>query len=1000
MKLIFRTLARVTVLTLLASGARGQSPSAVATSSIADSAHASVSERGPHHRVWSRVTLSTNRFGKVIAQTNSFTELETGMHVRRNGEWVESNPEIKITTDGAEAVGTLHQVRFAANLNSSNAVTVLTPDGLWLSSRILGLAYFDESSGQAVLIAPLQDSIGELVGPGHAVYFNAFADLEADVEYVNTKSGFEQNIVLRAQPPLATLWKLNPATTRLQVWTEFFGAPTPEKTTVSSARGVLDEKLRFGSMIIGRGKAFLVGGVSEPPEPIIVGKRWLSLENGRTFLVEEVRLDSADEHFQALPESKRTAQVEPTRMGRGATLLAAMEPVVSKVKVPPAKSGNWRMAKLDRREPGLVIDYTIVSGASDFVFKADTTYLCTNTVNLTGTTVCEGGSVLKISTNALATINLNETVDCRTEAYRPMVVTSKDDDTVGQVIPGSTGSPQKPNSGSWLVIAASGNTLKHFRFSHAASALKLYFDEGTCDLAHMQFVDCRYAVEFGGDVNTVQADNCLFYGTTNVFRSGVDNILHCRHLTVNQCQKFSLHSGSSNGELYLTNSLLVAISGGLGPFAATVTDHCATLSSDSGIFQNVGAGAHYLAEGSTNQNAGTTNISAGLLADLRKRTTYPPLVYSNVTLSADLELYPQVQRDTDLPDLGYHYDPLDYAFGFVRVTNCTIQVEPGTVIGAFSGGSTFSIGLLGGSTFDSRGTAMAPNWISRYNTVQEQANLNWTNSTASDWSIAGNWLSGGAAELICRFTKFSALANRSTHYGDVNQATVNWFADCEFSGGNFFIAASSLHATNCLFDRVYTTLSDEYALNDLSVRNCLFNGGLLDVIHLDAGDFVLRDNLFDQPTVYQDGNIDGDWNGYTTGTTRLAPNGMHDIPPTNHTFKAGPLGRFYLASGSSFIDVGSTTADLVGLYHFTTTTNLVTGLQVKEEGGTVDIGYHYVAVNANGDPSDSDSDGIPDYCEDQNGNGAVNSGEIDWEDPYDLGLKVLITRPRSNSVIP
>ena len=61
------------------------------------------------------------------------------------------------------------------------------------------------------------------------------------------------------------------------------------------------------------------------------------------------------------------------------------------------------------------------------------------------------------------------------------------------------------------------------------------------------------------------------------------------------------------------------------------------------------------------------------------------------------------------------------------------------------------------------------------------------------------------------------------------------------------------------------------------------------------------------------------------------------------------------------------------MYHFTTQTNQVPGTD-----SVVDIGYHYVATDTNGVPLDTNSDGIPDYLEDANGNGLVDSGEIGW----------------------
>ena len=66
----------------------------------------------------------------------------------------------------------------------------------------------------------------------------------------------------------------------------------------------------------------------------------------------------------------------------------------------------------------------------------------------------------------------------------------------------------------------------------------------------------------------------------------------------------------------------------------------------------------------------------------------------------------------------------------------------------------------------------------------------------------------------------------------------------------------------------------------------------------------------------------------------------------------------------------------------------------------VEIGFHYVAVDGSGNPLDYDGDAMPDYFEDRNGNGSVDSGETDWRSATDLGLKVWISEPKSYSNIP
>ena len=92
------------------------------------------------------------------------------------------------------------------------------------------------------------------------------------------------------------------------------------------------------------------------------------------------------------------------------------------------------------------------------------------------------------------------------------------------------------------------------------------------------------------------------------------------------------------------------------------------------------------------------------------------------------------------------------------------------------------------------------------------------------------------------------------------------------------------------------------------------------------------------------------------------------------TYESLSYGSFYQPSASPLIDGGNGSAALVGLYHFTTQTN-----QVKETNSVVDIGFHYVALDiSTASPLDADGDGLPDYFEDWNGNGAFDTGETSW----------------------
>ena len=85
-------------------------------------------ERDLHHRILSQPTISTNSSGRIVASTNSYTELQTGMYFLRDGQWLESRAEILLTADGAAATNCAYPVRFAADLHTYGAVDLTLPD--------------------------------------------------------------------------------------------------------------------------------------------------------------------------------------------------------------------------------------------------------------------------------------------------------------------------------------------------------------------------------------------------------------------------------------------------------------------------------------------------------------------------------------------------------------------------------------------------------------------------------------------------------------------------------------------------------------------------------------------------------------------------------------------------------------------------------------------------------------------------------------------------------
>jgi hypothetical protein len=429
------------------------------------------------------------------------------------------------------------------------------------------------------------------------------------------------------------------------------------------------------------------------------------------------------------------------------------------------------------------------------------------------------------------------------------------------------------------------------------------------------------------------------------------------------------------------------------------------------VYQTVGAGSYYLADNSPYRNAGTTNITPALLADLQTKTTYPPVVYSNITISAATMYSPQATRDTNrAPDLGYHYDPLDYAFGGVNdYSNLTFNA--GTAMGWFelpgSGGAGYGISIYDKVMVWLNGTASQPCIVARYDTVQEGGNGLWTDKGYLA-AITGQSLSGGygmnaanAAQVWPNFTHHAGLANDPNHYREENALIKVVGQNSEFWSANIGAYWVYLNFTNCLFDRSgFVLLGSNPAI--CGMRNCTMHGGSVTLEEYgQTWPVWIEECAFDGTALAVDDNSGGntnltycDFNAFVTNDDRLPMLGTHDVIVTNFNWESSWFGDFYLPTNSALINAGSTTADKFGLYHFTTQTN-----QTVEGDSIVDISYHYVAADTNGNPLDTNGDGIPDYIEDANGDGIVDDGEINWN-AYNLGLQVIISRPRNGATLP
>jgi len=945
-----------------------------------------VADRGANHRVWQRTTYETTPDGKQIPQLHQYTELATGLHYRKNGQWVESKEEIEILPDGtAAATRGQHQAYFPANIYQG-VIEMVTPDGKHLKSRPLGLSYDDGTHN--VLIAELKDSVGQLVGSNQVIYPDAFTDINADLRYTYTKAGFEQDVVLREQPIKPESYGLNPATARLQVLTEFFNPPEPAKSQERPGRqdGSADPTLTFGAMKMNRGKAFLVGDSAQAAarsKGIPVSKSWQHL-SGRSFLVEELPVQRIRPQLEKLPASAKanTTLNSPGSIRHKVSATRLLPPV----RLVQTMTNAIQLARTEmNNKVGMVLDYvTMDSDTNDFTFQGDTTYLISGWVGIGGLTTFEGGTVLKYLEDYSAGVECNGNVACLTGPYRPAVFTSVNDDTVGEAIPGSSGSPAE--GGNYLTLDTSVDPLKYLRMSYA-NAFIIYYNDALLQISDSQFhYSAGNALDFINYQTYAAFNNVLFSQCASItYNDGGGynaNVIYGNHVTADQL----LYGSSLLGEdcvAYLTNSILTDV----GNTNDMVLCNSVVLGSGAGVYQTVGGGSYYLVTNSPYRDAGTTNIDPIVLADIAAKTTYPPTVYSGVTFSTATNFSPIVPRDTNgAPDLGYHYDPIDYFFaGVIARSNMTFTA--GTAVGWFYTWSPTGYGISVGdsATVSLNGTATAPCVFARYNTVQEGGNGQWT---SQGWmsGFTGQSYVNAAPTVSGKFAHCFKLSNEGGIIRDFWTLLNQRFTDCEFWIGGPGGYYSSINATNCFSFRGGAGLWWNYNAANLTLWNCTFYGGGITADHTTGSSWpvTIVNCAFDGCSVYM--NAHGlstsgaycDYNAFVTNGQRLAFLGSHDVIVTNFNWQTSWLGSFYLPPYSLLIDAGSTTASQLGLYHFTTQTN-----QIPEAGSQVDMGYHYVAVDANGNPLDTDLDGIPDYLEDANGNGVYDGGDpSDWTEYY------------------
>jgi hypothetical protein len=422
-------------------------------------------------------------------------------------------------------------------------IRVVEPGGQPMQSRPIALVLDDGS--QTVLIALLTNSVGELTASNEVTYPNAFEGL-ASLRFKNTQAGLEQDVLIQGQLPASpSALGLNEAKTKIGVLTEFFDTADPAQTPgpVNPRDGLSDPTLTFGgTMALVHGRAFFIGGggsgsAQNSPSRLTSAatggtptyKSWLKL-NGLTFLLEQIPYEQVAPQLEQLPPMTGRLNVSSTNLLAANSLLNRIPAGLLSPPAPGGQAGASKMRKLEMArtegEParGLVLDYNLLdSDQGDFTFASGQTYFISGWVNIGGTATFEAGTVLKFPEDGSGSISFGGSVACQTIPFDPAVFTSENDNSAGESLPWSSGTPGQIQAG--MDFSASSVELDHCRLSYFGSDTTAY---GDITFNDVQFTECTGPVLPLGNMavnNSLITDSWLL----------CDGNMNCENVTFDNC---------------------------------------------------------------------------------------------------------------------------------------------------------------------------------------------------------------------------------------------------------------------------------------------------------------------------------------------------------------------------------------------------------------------------------------------------------------------------------
>jgi hypothetical protein len=189
----------------------------------------SIVSRAADSEILSQTTSHPSPTGQAVQQVHHVTRIASGLNYWDGTAWQRSDPTFEMSQDGQYAYANKVQmkIQLAANLATTNSVTITTPDGIVLSTTPVAIGLYNAASGSATIIASITNCSGTLISSNRVLYENCFNGLSGSIMYTLERGSFSQDIIWQQNiDPSDYNFPTN--STRIQIFSAF-DSPAPQE---------------------------------------------------------------------------------------------------------------------------------------------------------------------------------------------------------------------------------------------------------------------------------------------------------------------------------------------------------------------------------------------------------------------------------------------------------------------------------------------------------------------------------------------------------------------------------------------------------------------------------------------------------------------------------------------------------------------------------------------------------------------------------------------------